>query len=533
MPIFRSCVNTACLWLCGLLIGCILATPAWCSSVNVPLDHWSYRAIDTLIGFGLIRTAMLGTKPFTRAEMARLIVEASQRVDGLRPHQSVVAKDLLQQLHGAFRDEVRFRDGEAVTVPATLLKPLDELAVQYVHLDGVPIRMLPESSIDASEGTPLVRNNEGINYRDGENFLLTTTTYGKVWDWFSFFVQPLFTLKGDVDDDWVATARLHKGYAKGQLGYVELEFGRDAIRWGQGERGTLVFSNHAPPLDFIKISTPQPVLLPWIFQHLGLFKAETFLTQLEDDRDVSRPKVWGWRLLAKPTSWFEIGVLEATQFDGEGVPGLKAEDILKILTFQRIGEEDAGKANQLLAFDWRITLPFLRFTQFYAEIGFEDRGDIGVLAGLYVPRLTADGRTTFRFEWMRNTIHIDKIAGVWYTHSTFTSGFTFDGMVLGHASGGENQEFFWRLTRNLTAHAILGFDAAYRWRRGGRLVAGSTTQESHYEGGLDLQYFFTAAWEVDVRFAAEKVQNFNLQPDTDRENLLLWLQVKYHFSALP
>jgi hypothetical protein len=493
------------------------------------LDHWSYRAIDTLIGFGLIRTAMAGTKPFTRAEMGRLIVEAAQRVGGLRPHQSVVAQDLLQRLYNAFRDEVRFHDDQVVTVPATLLKPLDELAVQYVHLDGIPTRMLPEANIDATEGTPLVRNNEGINYRDGENFLLTTTTYGKLWNWFSFFVQPLFTLQGDLDDELDATARLHKGYAKGQWGPAELEFGRDAIRWGQGERGTLVFSNHAPPLDFIKLSTPQPVLLPWIFQHLGLFKAETFLTQLEGDRDDARSKIWGWRLLMKPTTWFEFGVLEATQFGGETVPGLRGQDILKMLTFQRIGKEgEENRANQLLSFDWRFTLPFLRFTQIYTEIGFEDRGDIGVLAGLYVPRLTDDGHTTFRFEWMRNTIHIDRIPGVWYTHDTFTSGFTFEGMVLGHANGGESQEFFWRLTRDLTAHAMLGLDAAYRWRQGDLLV-GTTTRESHYEVGLDLQYFVTAAWEVNARFAWEKVQNFNLQPDTDRENLLLWLQVKYHF----
>lgn len=512
-------------WLCGLLIGCVLAAPAFSASVNVPLDHWSYRAIDTLIGFGLIHTAVVGTRPFTRAEMARLIVEAAQRIDGLPPHQSAVAHGLVQRLRQAFRDDVRFHAGEVAAAPATLLKPLDELSVQYVHLDGVPTRMLPVSGIDAIEGTPLVRNNEGINYRDGENFLLTSTTYGKLWDWFAFFVQPLFTLKGNLDDDLDATVRLHKGYAKAQVGPVELEFGRDAIRWGQGERGTLVFSNHAPPLDSIKVSTPQPVLLPWIFQYLGLFKAETFLTQLEDDRDDSRSKIWGWRLQSKPTRWLEIGWLAALQFDGEGVSSLSFEDLFK----QRIGgKESANKANQLAAFDLRLTLPFLRYTQIYAEFGAEDRGDLAVLGGLYVPRLTDDGRTTFRFEWMRNTIHIDKIAGVWYAHSTFTSGFTFKGIVLGHANGGESQEFFWRLTRNLTERAILGFDTAYRWRRG-RLLGSPMMQERHYEGGVDLQYFFTAAWEVRAHFAVEEVRNFNLRPDTDQHNTLLWLQVKYHF----
>ena len=45
-------------------------------STNVPLDHWSYDAVDKLVGQGLIRSSMLTTKPVSRLEMARLIAEA-------------------------------------------------------------------------------------------------------------------------------------------------------------------------------------------------------------------------------------------------------------------------------------------------------------------------------------------------------------------------------------------------------------------------------------------------------------------------
>jgi hypothetical protein len=144
-----------------------------------------------------------------------------------------------------------------------------------------------------------------------------------------------------------------------------------------------------------------------------------------------------------------------------------------------------------------------------------------------VPRLTDDGRTTFRFEWVRDTIHTDVTTGIWYAHATFFSGFTFKNLVLGHASGGENQEFFTRLTRDFSTRATLGVDLAYRWREGRQLV-GSLINERHYEGGLDLQYFFSHFWEVRARFAVEKVENFNLQSGIDRDNLLFGLQIKYH-----
>jgi hypothetical protein len=48
-------------------------------SVNVPLGHWSYGAIDKLKGLGLIHSDMRGTRPWTRMEVARLIAEANEQ----------------------------------------------------------------------------------------------------------------------------------------------------------------------------------------------------------------------------------------------------------------------------------------------------------------------------------------------------------------------------------------------------------------------------------------------------------------------
>jgi hypothetical protein len=42
----------------------------------VPLDSWVYPAIERLEAMGYVETAMLGMRPWTRLECARLVVEA-------------------------------------------------------------------------------------------------------------------------------------------------------------------------------------------------------------------------------------------------------------------------------------------------------------------------------------------------------------------------------------------------------------------------------------------------------------------------
>ena len=535
-------------WLCVVLLGCLWVTPARSASVNVPLSHWSYRAIDTLIGFGVIQTALLGIKPFTRDEMARLIVEAIPRVEELSYQQRLVANRLLRRLTLTFQDEVNTQTGTAPEAPVFTWKPVEEVTLEFVQLDGKPVRMLPESQIDATEGTPLVRNNEDIDYDDGQNVLLTASTHAKLWDRFAFLVQPLFALNFPSDDPVDGDARLHKGYLKAHLGPFEFELGRDSLWWGQGSRGTLVFSNHARPLNLVQLSMPHPVKLPWIFRYLGWTKMGLFFSVLENDRDISRAKLLGGRLLLKPAPWLELGFVAGVQFDGEGVPSLEANDVFEMLTFQNPeGDNGENLTNQLAAVDLRLTIPFLRYSQIYIEYGGEDTsgfsfekgnaeipeflfGDQAFLVGLYVPRLTDDGRTTFRFEWMANDFSNDNTPGVWYGNSTFTSGFTYKRRVLGHAAGGDGQEFFWRLTRDLTSKATAGVDFSYQWRGDVILTLDPTAEkERHYRGGLDLRYFFTDAWEVRTRFAMEQVENANLQSGRDRTNALFLLQIRYHF----
>src|SRR6267378_2284099 len=57
-------------------------SPANQGSPYVPLDSWIYPALDRLAAMGLIDSGFSGVRPWTRSECARLLTEASDRVDG-------------------------------------------------------------------------------------------------------------------------------------------------------------------------------------------------------------------------------------------------------------------------------------------------------------------------------------------------------------------------------------------------------------------------------------------------------------------
>src|SRR4029077_15674442 len=63
-----------------LLVTVVAGLPAQATVDVSPLDH-IYEDIDLLIAHGLVSTAIIGQRPFSRREIARIIVEASRKLD--------------------------------------------------------------------------------------------------------------------------------------------------------------------------------------------------------------------------------------------------------------------------------------------------------------------------------------------------------------------------------------------------------------------------------------------------------------------
>ncbi len=518
------------------------------SSVNVPLGDWSYEALDKLEGFGLIHSGLHGTRPFSRLEMARLIHEAHAEKELKAITLPPLIETLLRDLDKEFRQELPLVGKTTDILQKSFIKPVAEVQMRYVYVDGEPreflnvkggTRQYPGSGagIRATEGTPLVYNNDGIMYGDGSNISLQFSSILGYRDFFSAYVEPIVVVResaAGLQDPSDTKVDLLKGYGKLTAWNTELEFGRDSMWWGQGSHGDEIMTNNAFPLAMVKLSNPEPTLLPWILRYLGPFKYAIFASHEAGYEDPPNANIMGWRINFKPSSIFEMGFSTTAQFGGEGVPSFEAANLFRLFKGRSL-----PNSNQLTAFDFRLTLPWLRHTQLYLEYGGEDSGfadyehpwnilmkDIAWMLGIYCPNLTSDGRLDWRFEFLSNYYPTDPTAGMWYAHSQYRSGYTRDDMIMGHHMGPDAQDFFTRSTYHLTNTIQLGLDYDYMVRG---VMLGST-EEKAIQYRADLTFtFFDRSLSFMTRYGFETVENYNMQPGDDRQNHLVETVLKMQF----
>lgn len=286
------------------------------STVNVPVGHWSYVALERLKGFGLVHSDLQGTRPFSRMEMARLVNEALTERDRSDNKMPPIIVHLLKKLSREFKEELNAFNRGNDPIPETCIKPVDELQMRYVYVDGEPrvFKGFPKTGqiIHATEGTPQVINNDGIVYGQHNNLTAQFSSSMRFMNVFSAYVEPIAMVRqntGNLQDFQETKVDLLKGYAKFSPWNMEIEAGRDTMWWGQGYHGSLLLSNNAFPLDMLKLTNPTPFLLPWYFSYFGPFKYTIFVARLEDDRvDFPHPLLGGMRLNFKPIPTLELGL---------------------------------------------------------------------------------------------------------------------------------------------------------------------------------------------------------------------------------
>src|SRR5271165_7311629 len=72
------------------------------ASTYVPMESWTYPAIERLALAGYIQTAFAGLRPWTRMESARLVAEAQEHQTDLDSREEVA-----EQTNRAIRDLAR------------------------------------------------------------------------------------------------------------------------------------------------------------------------------------------------------------------------------------------------------------------------------------------------------------------------------------------------------------------------------------------------------------------------------------------
>ena len=512
--------------LIGFLIFVLL--PKWAPagvSINVPIGHWSYGAIDKLTSLGLVQSEMRGTKPFTRLEMARLIQEAQAQFRKTRDPSGVSAltirveiiRAVLDRLKKEFRADLKGLGGDDGT--AGYVKPLEDVYVKYLYGDK-----------DFG-----IENDKGQEFADGSNLRAGFSTHGVLFGHFGYYLNPEYRYSKGRFGGGNDRISLLEGYGKLEWFNIELEAGRDSLWWGPGRHGSLLLTDNAQPFDLIKLSNPMPTVLPWIFKHLGLFKFVACWTQLERDRVVPEAEILGFRVHMKPFPFLDIGVSRTIMLGGEGRKG--ATD-LGLRDWGRVlgGKNIAGPldTNQIGGADFELHfpnmdrwVPKLKSMDLWGEWYGEDQAGLlpskaGFVAGLRLGDILLTGRTDLILEYAVNAI--TGMPGVWYGHSIFGTGYRYEGEIIGHNMGGDAREYFLRLEHYLFSDLMLGMDYN-RQQRG----VEAEVQEDRDRLDLDLTWQRSDTLLLKAGYRFETIDNLGQVQAKDQNNHILSILLNYSF----
>ena len=538
-------------------------TLSWAlASSNIPLDSPIYLYLEKLTGFGLVTSDIKGIKPFSKAEAARLVLEAEKNLPSLDSETLVFAKEILARLHDLIPRELSLYS-EPQKAPWFDYNPIASAKLRYVYLDGVPRsytrpvhdpghqsvfgfiggdlrpKFSPLVHQYGTEGTPLLENNEGLVYRRGNNAEFRWSMEAYITSKVTLALEPVvLTTPDSAGDGRSNRLALQKGYIKVGGGGLELEVGRDANWFGPGYRGALALSNNARNFDQIKLSSPEPLDVAWVKKYLGDFKYSLVFSRFDETgtgTNLRQPYFAGMKMVLKPKPWLELGGNFVRQEGGPG-HGDKKPSFWEFL----FGGGDNDTSNTIAGIDVRFRIPWLRNTEIYAEYVGEDSALFwpfveSYVAGLYIPRLTASGRDDLRFEyfWGNQILYVD--------HNYPVTGYTYHGMSPGHSQGGATEEFFLRYSHWFSARNNLALEL-YHTERGnvGRVkvnTAGSYDPTNGSLQAVERKNACRVSWslplfgdaDMNLLYGVERIHNFNLVGGVNRTNQLFKLDLSYRY----
>ena len=548
----------ACLAVC-LLFAASVATPGvWAlASNNIPLDSPIYLYLEKLAGYGLIKTDMKGIRPFSKAEAARLVLEAEKNIQDGNPESADFTAQLIARLRELIPREISLHD-KPEKAPRFDYILFSSGRARYVYLDGAPRSYerdvhdpggdgvfgiggglrpnnpypTPEHQ-HGTEGTPLLGNNEGIQYRRGNNAEFRSSSEAYVSRHISALIEPLILYSKSSGS---ADITVNKGYVKLGGGGLELEVGRDSNWLGIGYRTAITLSDNAKNFDMVKLSSPEPLDVGWVKRYLGEVKYSLIFSRFDrtvTDGQERQPFFFGAKVSVKPTDNLELGLNLGRQQGGPGVNNSFGDTVRGLL-----GGTNNDNSNSVAGLELRVRLPFLRNTEIYGEYSGEDTAAFwpiveSYVAGLYIPRLTADGRNDFRFEYYLGNAILSN-------SGTFFEGYLYHGMNIGPSQGGASEEFFARCSHWFSVRNILALEYLHSERGNlGRVTVNSAGafDPNGVKQAVERRNAARVIWQLPVYgnmdmnllYGCERIHNMNLVGGVNRTNQIFMADLSYRY----
>jgi hypothetical protein len=492
--------------------------PAYMASPYVPLDSWIYPLLERLIALGYMKSNVLGIRPWTRLQCARMVEESGEKL-GNGEDDSADAGKIYKSLAQEFAPEIARLDG-AANVGAQV----NSVYTRMTGISGTPLR-------DSDHFGQTISNDYGRPYWTGFNNITGLTAQAEAGP-LAFNLQaeyqhaPAMPSYSPAVLSAVAAAdgtpplangtaqvnqlRLLNSTVSLNINDVQLSFGDQSAWLGSGESGSFLMSNNAPPFPMFRIDDVQPHEIPGLSRVLGPFRAEFFIGQLSGHHWETcivascqtfpgyptvvgptinpQPFIHGEKISFQPTANFEFGMGITAMFGGPGLPVTFDNFFRTYYVHSNTAANNPGKRISEADFSYRV--PHLRnwLTFYFDSLVTDEVSPIGstranVNPGIYMPRLPKIPKLELRAEGFNESRTKEFSPGFVYSDNRrFLNGYTNDGYLMGSwigraGRGGQGWLTYWLSPRNKVQLGYRLQGVSPRFIQGGRLVDYSAQSE--------------------------------------------------------
>jgi len=527
------------------------------SSPDVPVRHWSYEAVEKMAIAGLLSVSGIDTRPMTRVQMAYKIKEAVDNIEEENiPAYLCLDREQIEYLQGLLYKLVDEFRNELILIGVTTAEKegRDEGAVRdkFFKFNLIsPVRTEQRLVSVKARKDVLLENENGLRLEKGYNLRTRAYPWVNIGNSFSqdlpgesgftFSAVPAFRVAGSDTElffDEVA--------AKFSMFNMELSAAKSAMWWGPGFHGSMLISNNVKPLSLIRIRTINNFRFPWVFENLGLFGGNFFISKLEKDRAVPSPTFAGLRLEWAPLPYFTVSANRTSIMGGKGRKKLRLKDYWNTFVakneLSHSVEGNALDTDQLASFDTRFVMPLrpearvASGLELYGEWAGEDKFAFwenespGYLVGLFLTDVFRSKGADFRVEYAKNKPG-------WYDHGIFDAtastgtAYTYKNEIMGHHMGGDADDLFLRISKEMPFLSTPYFDAV---KAGCQLDferhrITAPPQEKLTEVAADVRWSHSDTVALILRYEFEYYKNFNNVSGTTAKNHIVLLEGDFKF----
>src|SRR5579859_400816 len=515
--------------------------PPQMGSPYVPLDSWVYPLLDRLIASGAITDAILGMRPWTRLECARLVSEASDRLRDSAP--GSVTMRVYDSLQHEFASELSLLAGGSNTQIQ-----LESVYARFTDISGPPLT-------DGYHFGQTLYNDFGRPFQQGFNSADGFSGWATAGRWVVYArgefqhapsgPENSLTVQNAIDtiDDnpgLAATpqpqrnqARLLDAYVGLNLANWQLSYGQESRWWSPDEGGALLFSDNASPVRMLHIDRVSPFELPSIGHFLGPMRWDAFFGRLQGNLLSPAPYFHGEKISFKPTKNLEFGFTRTVEVGGAGRPLTPYRVFWSYFSatsyVNKTAAKDPGKRDG--GFDFSYRLPYLRnwLTLYNDSISADDPSPLaaprraGIIPGIYLTHFPWLSRLDLRVEApLTNTVGTN-VPGryiYWdnYYHDLYTNRHVLMGDWVGRdGSGIQARSRFWFTPKN-----SLQFGYRHVKVDNNLIPNGGTINDA----SLRADFWFARSLSVSA-FAQYEKWTFPLLAPGPQQNFTTSLQITY------